>query len=118
MMAEDRNRAPCVALTTVRNQEGPLPMPRFFFDITDDETTVDDVGKELEGLNAARLEAVRLSGELLQSWPDRFWDLGQWSCSVRDDTGLVLFVLHFFATEAPAVTGATFRTTLMGSSED
>lgn len=45
MMAEDRNRAPCVALTTVRNQEGPLPMPRFFFDITDDETTVDDVGR-------------------------------------------------------------------------
>lgn len=78
-------------------------MPRFYFDITDNETTVDNYGVELEGLNAARIEAVRLSGEVLQSWPDRFWSVGQWSCSVRDETGLVLFVLHFFATEAPIV---------------
>lgn len=78
-------------------------MPRYFFDITDVETRPDDEGEVLEGLNAARIAAVKLSGELLQHWPDRFWSVGEWSCSVRDENGLVLFVLHFFATEAAAV---------------
>ncbi|MCS6627949.1 hypothetical protein N0B44_34155 [Roseibacterium beibuensis] len=81
-------------------------MPRFYFDISDgiDVADVrDDEGIELEGLNAARIEAVRLSGELLKSYPDRFWSVGQWNCTVRDDKGLVLFVLHFYAQEAAAV---------------
>ena len=77
-------------------------MPRYFFDITDIATRVDEEGEELEGVNAARIAAVQLSGELLKDAPDRFWGVGEWSCSVRDDTGLVLFVLHFFASEAPA----------------
>lgn len=78
-------------------------MPRYFFDITDVETHVDEEGEELEGLNAARIQAVTLSGELLKSFPDRFWSVGEWECSVRDESGLVLFVLHFFATDAPSV---------------
>lgn len=78
-------------------------MPRYFFDITDIETRPDEEGDELEGLNAARVHAVTLSGELLKSFPDRFWSVGEWSCSVRDEKGLVLFVLHFFAVDKPKV---------------
>lgn len=48
-------------------------MPRFYFDITDNKIEVDEYGVELEGLNAARIEAVRLSGEVLKHGPDRFW---------------------------------------------
>jgi hypothetical protein len=84
-------------------------MPRFFFDISDGidvEDLRDDEGIELEGLNAARLEAVRMSGELLKSYPDRFWSIGQWNCTVRDESGLILFVLHFYAQEAPALSGS------------
>jgi hypothetical protein len=84
-------------------------MPRFFFDISDgiDIADVpDDEGMELEGLNAARIAAVRLSGELLKSYPDRFWSVGQWNCTVRDESGLILFVLHFYAQEAPALGGS------------
>ena len=47
-------------------------MPRYFFDIEDVELRPDTVGEELEGLNAARIAAVRLSGELLERFPDRF----------------------------------------------
>jgi len=79
-------------------------MPRYFFDIADgtELEESDDDGVELEGLNAARIEAVRLSGELLKSYPDRFWSTGEWSCTVRDDTRLILFVLHFYACDAPS----------------
>lgn len=72
-------------------------MPRYFFDIEDADVRLDEEGQELEGLNAARVTAVKLSGEILQSYPDRFWSVGQWKCSVRDETGLILFVLHFYA---------------------
>lgn len=78
-------------------------MPRFYFDVMDGEGIIDGEGEELEGVNAARIVAVRLSGELLRDYPDRFWSVGEWSCSVRDESGLTLFVLHFHATEAPAV---------------
>ena len=78
-------------------------MPLFFFDIANGpDVQPDEDGTDLEGLNAARIEAVRLSGELLKSYPDRFWSTGEWNCTVRDENGLTLFVLHFFATGAPA----------------
>lgn len=84
-------------------------MPRYFFDISDgmDADDVEDSeGEVLEGLNAARIEAVRLSGELLKSFPDRFWSVGEWSCTVRDENKLILFVLHFYAQEASALGGS------------
>lgn len=83
-------------------------MPRFFFDISAGaglEDVRDEEGEELEGLNAARIMAVRLSGEILKDHPDRFWSTGEWNCTVRDENGLTLFVLHFYAADAPVVAG-------------
>lgn len=80
-------------------------MPRFYFDIStgaDLADVKDEEGEELEGLNAARITAVKLSGEILRDYPDRFWSVGEWNCTVRDERGLVLFVLHFYAQEASA----------------
>jgi hypothetical protein len=81
-------------------------MPRFYFDIADGLAVQDDEGLELEGLNAARIEAVRLSGQLLKNSPDRFLSVGEWSCTVLNEDKLVLFVLHFYAAEAPVLGGA------------
>lgn len=78
-------------------------MPRYFFDISDVESRTDQEGEELEGLNVARIRAVELSGELLKNFPDRFWSVGEWNCTVRDQSGLILFVLHFFAVEAATI---------------
>jgi hypothetical protein len=50
--------------------------------------------------------AVRTSGEILRDYPDRFWSVGLWNCTVRDEDGLTLFVLHFYAQEAPALAGS------------
>jgi hypothetical protein len=80
-------------------------MSRFYFDISPGPglgDSLDATGTELEGLAAARIEAVRLSGEILSSYPDRFWSIGEWSCTVSDENRLVLFVLHFYAQHAPA----------------
>lgn len=79
-------------------------MPRFYFDISPGAGTADltdDEGEELADLDAARINAVRLSGEILKDYPDRFWSNGEWSCTVRDENRLLLFVLRFYATDAP-----------------
>ena len=84
-------------------------MPRFYFDISAGaglDDVKDEEGRELEGLNAARIVAVRLSGEILKDYPDRFWSTGEWNCTVRDENGLILFILHFYAQEAPALGGS------------
>ena len=84
-------------------------MPRFYFDISAGaglSEVRDDEGEELEGLNAARIMAVRLSGEILRDYPDRFWSTGEWNCTVRDESGLTLFVLHFYAANAPVLTAS------------
>lgn len=83
-------------------------MPRFYFDFSygaglDD--LEDEEGQELEGLAAARIVAVKTSGEILRDYPDRFWSVGHWNCTVKDENGLILFVLHFYAREAPALGG-------------
>lgn len=79
-------------------------MPRFYFDISPGAGTadlLDDEGEELADLDAARITAVRLSGEILKDYPDRFWSNGEWSCTVRDENRLPLLVLRFYATDAP-----------------
>lgn len=83
-------------------------MPRFYFDISSGAGLPDihdDEGDELEGLNAARIMAVRAAGEILRDYPDRFWSTGEWSCTVRDESRLILFTLHFYATDAPTLGG-------------
>lgn len=84
-------------------------MPRFYFDISPGAglpDIQDDEGEELEGLNAARIVAVRAACEILRDNPERFWRTGEWSCTVRDESGLTLFTLHFYAAGAPALGGS------------
>lgn len=77
-------------------------MPRYFFDVHDGSDICDDTGTELEDLAAARQQAVRYASELLLGIGETFWDGGDWSMDVKDDTGLCLFTLHFVATAAPS----------------
>jgi hypothetical protein len=81
-------------------------MPRYFFDVADGEYCPDSEGTELPGLEEARVCAVRLAGQMLTDHPAKFWAGQEWTIEVKDDWGLVLFVLHFTATESPAIRAA------------
>jgi hypothetical protein len=79
-------------------------MPRFYFDFSYGaglENDRDEEGRELEGLAQARMEATNAAAEILRDYPDRFWNDGAWNCTVRDEAGRPLFVLHFYADDAP-----------------
>jgi hypothetical protein len=46
-------------------------MPLYFFDIDDGSTIIDDYGANLSDLEAAHVEALRLSGALVRDDPQR-----------------------------------------------
>jgi hypothetical protein len=77
-------------------------MPRYFFDIRDGKFMPDDCGTDLPSLQAARVQAVAVAGELLRDDPEKFLDGDEWHIEVRDGDGLVLFTFAFVATDAPA----------------
>lgn len=77
-------------------------MPRYYFQV---EGPPDDLGAELPDLAAAKCEAVRYAGRLICEEADKFWDTADFTMTVTDENGLVLFSLTLSGTEAPAILG-------------
>lgn len=65
-------------------------MARYFIDIFDGETVVDEDGEEFADLDAARMAALRTLTETLGSREKRFWSDGSLSVQVRDEAGAVV----------------------------
>lgn len=70
-------------------------MPRYFFDVKDGSEFPDLLGSDWEDIAAARLEAVRLSAEILREMPERFWHCELWTMTVSDRARKPLFALKF-----------------------
>lgn len=77
-------------------------MPRFHFNVHDGVSEIDHEGQELPDWEAARLEAVRLSGEIIRNEAKRVALGEDWRMEVLDATGLVLFRLDFTVMASPA----------------
>jgi hypothetical protein len=75
-------------------------MPRYFFHVHDSVSIFDDEGTDLPDLDAARVEAVRLSGEMLRDHAKQFWNGEEWKLEITDEAGLLLFTLVFVAFNA------------------
>ena len=74
-------------------------MPRYFFNVYDGYSSLDQDGTELPDIHTAQSEAIRLSGEILREEGGRFWNNTEWRLEVTDASGTVLFVLRFSAHE-------------------
>ena len=77
-------------------------MPRFFFHSEDGHLEVDEIGTELADAAAARAEAVRFAGALLQDRPQTVWESTRWRMLVTDERKAILF-----AVEVATVIGAS-----------
>lgn len=80
-------------------------MPRFYFHTEDHP---DSEGAELSDVGVAKCEAMRLAGQIICEEADSFWDKSQWTMTVADESGLILFQLHIIGTEAAAIRGSSF----------
>ncbi len=73
-------------------------MPRFFFHIRDGTYLPDTEGTELPNIEAARIQAVRASGEANRDLGVKFWDYkGEWEMNVTDEGGNKVVTLKFSA---------------------
>jgi hypothetical protein len=74
-------------------------LPRYYFNVRHNTAESDGEGSELADIQAARLAAVRLSGELIQELDHSFWDSPDWRLEVTDAGQNTLFTLTFCAKE-------------------
>lgn len=82
-------------------------MPLYFFHIEDHQRYIDEDGVELADLTAARIEAVRVSSDMLRDHAKEFWQLGEWRVVVTDAHDKILFALSFESVD-PATLPETF----------
>lgn len=68
-------------------------MPRYFFNTVDGRRYPDRDGMDLPSLEAVRVRATRVVGELLKERPSDFWDTGRLRLEVTDESGAVVLVL-------------------------
>ena len=78
-------------------------MPRYFFNVYDCRSEIDNVGVELASLGAARRETVRFAGEVLSGDSTRIYPGEDWRLEVADEAGLVLFRLDVTLSESSAL---------------
>jgi hypothetical protein len=74
-------------------------VPQYFFQLPAHELPDAD-GVDLPDIDTARRVAVRTACAMIAQNVDDFWARREWVMTVTDDTGLALFSLTLFATDA------------------
>lgn len=75
-------------------------MPRFHFRLA---YAKDETGMDLADLTEAKCEALRYAMRLLCEAPNAFCDSPEFTMTVTDENGLVLFTLALVGTDAPVI---------------
>ena len=76
-------------------------MPRYFFHTADGVRERDTVGTELKDARAARVEAIRYAGAIINDTPDVLWDGRDFRVEVTDERQALLFTIITLAVDAP-----------------
>ena len=77
-------------------------MPRYFFHVDNGKFIADQSGTELPDLAAARREAVRSAGQMIDDTQQSFWEhMTPWNMHVTDSDDRLLFTLSF-STKIPS----------------
>lgn len=81
-------------------------MGRYFFHVDYGQHFADGEGLDLEDLQTARRESVRLLGEMLRDEADGFWAKPDILVTVTDKNNLTLWTLSAFGVEASSASVA------------
>ena len=69
-------------------------MPHFYFHTETDVRTTDTEGMEFPSYEAAKHEAIRTAGQMMQDTPNVFWGSRPWNVSVTDADGLIMWEIY------------------------
>ena len=75
---------------------------RYFFHTQDGRPFHDEEGTPLPNDEAARIEAARVLGQLLNEHPSGVWHDEEFRLTVTDEQGVTLYVLDIAALRSPA----------------
>ncbi len=78
-------------------------MPKYFFNVHDGRSDLDQNGVELPDLAAAKIEGIRFAGVLIHENAACIATNWQWRIEVADETGLVLLRMDFSYVQSPAL---------------
>lgn len=78
-------------------------MPRYFFNVVEDNHKVDVLGTEYPDAESARMEAVRFAADLLKAEPERVWKGTELRIEASDVWDTVLFTLIITGVDAEAL---------------
>jgi hypothetical protein len=84
-------------------------MPTYRINIRTESHIADTVTVEKENLTDLRLEMATFVGELLRDHAELIWADENWQIDVTDGAGMILYVIHIFASETAATTGSIPR---------
>lgn len=76
-------------------------MPHYYFHTADGTRDVDRTGVELVDDAAARREAIRFGGAVMNEQPDVLWDGKDFRVEVTNEAGDLLFTIIMLAVDAP-----------------
>jgi hypothetical protein len=77
-------------------------MPRYFFHTATSTECDDTDGLELSDDEAARLEATRTLGQIIELCPNQFCRDRSLTMTVTDEAGMTIFVLDLTVANSPA----------------
>lgn len=83
---------------------------RFFFHTQTDARHTDTDGAEYGSYAEARKAAIQTCGQMMQDAPEIFWGSRPWSVTVTDETGLIMWEIHFDGQSTAASRGLEGQT--------
>ena len=81
-------------------------MPKFHIALRTESIVSETLDVERDDHTGLRVELARFVGELLKDHAHLIWVDEDWRVDVTDDDGLILYVMHISASQAPAATKA------------
>jgi hypothetical protein len=79
-------------------------MPHYNIELRSADRVWETLDVDRDDIAALRVEMARFVGQLLRDHAEQVWIDQDWRVDVTDDRGLILYVMHIFATD----TAATF----------
>lgn len=77
-------------------------MPNYHIELRSQDRVWETLDIERDGHDGLRIEMARFVGELLHDHAAKVWADQDWRVDVTDESGLILYVMHIFATDSAA----------------
>lgn len=78
-------------------------MPHYNIELRTEKRVWETLAVTSADLTALRVEIATFVGELLKEHAQKIWIDEDWRVDVTDERGLILYVMHLSALQAPAV---------------